>query len=144
MRRGRGMSRLPGTFCPRASSSSRWALAGPSRRSALAALGRSTADMNDSVYHPWFRSMVAIRANRLALWIAGFSIGIASLHRGSASAQVLHERVALGTLQCQNGLCRADGDSSTRAFISDGNVVYAPEQSAQASAGEQLFTPRPD
>jgi hypothetical protein len=61
-----------------------------------------------------------------------------------ALAQVLHEPVAVGTLQCKDGFCKQDGVGPTRAVVDDGKVKYAPEGDAQPKPGEQVFAPKPD
>jgi len=61
-----------------------------------------------------------------------------------ALAQVLHEPVAVGTLSCKDGFCKADGVGPTRAVVDDGKVKYAPEGDAQPKPGEQVFSPKPD
>jgi hypothetical protein len=61
-------------------------------------------------------------------------------------AQVLHERVTVGTLTCADGICKGAGSSSTRAIEQDGQVYYPPAQvnDAQPKPGEQIFTPQPE
>jgi hypothetical protein len=59
-------------------------------------------------------------------------------------AQVLHEPVAVGTLRCKDGVCKADGVGPTRAVVEDGTVRYAPDGDAQPKPGEQVFSPKPD
>ncbi len=63
-----------------------------------------------------------------------------------AHGQVLHERVTVGGLQCESGICRAQGSpqGTAKAIAQDGQVYYRPSGDAQAKPGEQIFTPQPD
>src|SRR5262249_41131334 len=60
-----------------------------------------------------------------------------------ARAQVLHEPVTIGTLQCAGGVCTSSG-GQVRAIDQDGQMLYAPAGEAQPRPGEQIFAPPPD
>src|SRR6476619_7589337 len=62
---------------------------------------------------------------------------------GVVAAQVLHEPVTVGTLQCAGGVCTSSG-GQVKAIEQDGKVLYAPAGEAQPRPGEQIFIPQPD
>src|SRR6266542_4293147 len=61
----------------------------------------------------------------------------------SARAQVLHERVMVGDVRCDQGVCWREGRASdgATAIVADGEVVPAPSGGPQPARGEPIYTP---
>src|SRR5689334_22234209 len=70
-------------------------------------------------------------------WMALVLVG------GMARAEVLHERVVVGDVRCQNGVCWREGRSAEGAtgIMADGELVPAPTGGAQPSGDEPVYTP---
>ncbi len=64
-----------------------------------------------------------------------------ALLSSDASAQVLHERVNVGSFHCADGLCSTE--AGVKAIEQDGQVLFAPASGAEPRPGEQVFTPQP-
>ena len=64
----------------------------------------------------------------------------------AAPAQVLHERVLVGGVQCKNGVCWKDGHPADGAagIVVDGEVVPAPSAGVQPAPDEPVYTPAPE
>lgn len=60
-----------------------------------------------------------------------------------AGAQVLHEKVMVGTLTCSGGICRSPSGEA-RAIEQGGQLLYAPQAGPEPKPGEQIYAPPPD
>ena len=61
---------------------------------------------------------------------------------GVARAEVLHERVTVGAVQCANGVCwQPDRPDDAAAIVADGQLVPAPAASATPEADEPVYEP---
>ncbi|HZS37678.1 MAG TPA: transglutaminase domain-containing protein [Polyangia bacterium] len=78
------------------------------------------------------------RARALALTLSGIGVVTIASHAG---AQVLHERVLVGSLTCAGGICSSE--TGVKAIEQDGQVLFAPTGGAQPAPGEQVFSPQP-
>jgi hypothetical protein len=70
----------------------------------------------------------------------------AALGGPTADAQVLHERVELSAVRCNNGVCwRANrAQEGAAAIVSDGEVLPAPVGGPQPEGGEPIYSPASD
>jgi hypothetical protein len=58
-------------------------------------------------------------------------------------AQVLHEKVVVGSLRCAGGICVSESGQA-KAIEQDGQTLYSPGGGPQPEPGEQVFSPQPD
>src|SRR5947207_1095357 len=65
---------------------------------------------------------------------------------GLADAETLHEKVAVGAMRCQNGVCWPDGrpQAGASAIEQDGELLPAPGGGPQPLPGEPVFSPQPE
>lgn len=70
---------------------------------------------------------------------------LVALPASPVAAQVLHERVVVGAVQCANGVCWRQGDpGDAAAIVADGQVVPAPTAGATPADDEPVYQAMPD